>query len=58
MREIASPTYRRVRYLLAREQRRATRTVTPYSQTGVAELVENDQISSVEAGFMQGYLAA
>lgn len=59
MREIHNPTYQRVMILLERERMREQRSQRNlYSSGGIAASVENDEISSVEAGFMQGYLAA
>ncbi|HLC66565.1 MAG TPA: hypothetical protein VJK52_02900 [Candidatus Nanoarchaeia archaeon] len=59
MRQIKNPTYQRVQFLLQREQRRFNRSEDNlYSQTGAAASLDNDQISSVEEGFLQGYLAA
>lgn len=57
MRDIRNPTYQRVQELLRREHVREQRSEL-YSYTGITRSLENDEISSVEAGFLQGYLAA
>lgn len=57
MREVRNPTYQRVQELLRREHVREQRSEL-YSLPGITRSLENDEISSVEEGFMQGYLAA
>ncbi len=59
MRQTTSKTYQRVQFLLEREQLRSLRAQGDvYSRAGREASIENDEISSVEEGFMQGYLAA
>lgn len=59
MRQTTSKTYQRVQFLLEREQLRNLRAQGDvYSRAGREASIENDEISSVEEGFMQGYLAA
>lgn len=49
-------TRQRIKTLLAKESQINERDV--YSAAGIEHGVENDQLSSVEEGFMQGYLTA
>lgn len=60
MRQTTSKTYQRVQFLLEREQLRSMRSQRGdvYTRAGREASIENDEISSVEEGFMQGYLAA